>query len=285
MKLKQRLPREEWLAVPRENGIARQMAAIGRRSDKISSGLGVPCLIMAGDNGIGKSHTILQNTGPDAIRLSPKDYRDVAAAIDASGGTRPVILEEASWMFTSLRAINILKKATDRAGPAFELKRIPPEEPGLPPTWVKTYVKCPLFISVKTDLAEWEAEARYKMVRGDLRALFERVRPDVIHATPAEKMEYALYLALCHGMLDRVRGEVHARISLDVQNRAIQFFVENADHLRDHSPRTLTQIAEHLFDNRRHERVVTKRGRPFDLDAANSAQVAVHDLTIHDKGC
>jgi hypothetical protein len=231
---KNRTTLADWQAVAIENRVARDLARAALWAEQVCDG-SRPVAYICGVAGVGKTHAIRQGLhiakarGLAPIYCNPTSYREMVDAYAEAGGKRPVVFEEADQVFGTERMLNILKIATDEAGP-----RVYSEDGKRP---VK--LDAPTLVASNRDLND---DALFEpKLRPHIQALRSRSAPLVITADPHLLWEYACHLAITKGLIrQNNRGQ---GISLRIQDAALAWFTEHLWRLDEVSPRRLREIA------------------------------------------
>lgn len=240
--LRRRTTEADWDIVDEENPLARQMRTARRKTEAVIQGF-ARVAYLSGGAGVGKSHAIseaIQATGARVLRAVPDDYRQLIKLFDRSQGKVPLVLEECDHILRSLRSLNILKLATDSAGAQEMEVYVPPKKRSQEGTHKMIRLTAPICVALNGDLTndkEWPRECI-----PHIRALRDREAPFNIQADAEAWWEYAVFLALRKGMLRKTEDRQHD-IPLRIQNKAIQWFTENAWRQTNLSPRRLVKIA------------------------------------------
>ena len=207
---------------------------------------------LCGQPGLGKTNAIkaaLAAAGLVGLFRKIANPNDLIAAFDeASDLGQPLILEESDSVFLSPGQVNILKLATDQAGRREITARLPEidEDTGKSRTVVRTVsLTAPLIVTSNKDLRN--PASFDKKMRDHIAALVSRSKPVYLGAAVPVQWEYACYLAICKGMIERPDEANLAPIA--VQNAALEWFTVNLNRLADGSPRTLKEICKFISYN------------------------------------
>ncbi len=218
------------------NKIARQLRIAKADVEEVLNGTRGAAYIMGGA-GVGKSKVIadaLKGYPHKALRFEPATTNDLYQAFYDAHGRRPIVLEDGGdFIWRSRKAKELLRNATDLAGPrATQFK--PPKHKE--PTTIS--LKAPLIVSSNATPQGMGLDAHTT-------ALFNRAQPTVIDTDRDEMVEWALYLGAARGMLE-TSEDGRASYSAHTGAKAMEWFWQNQNRLDHPSPRTLRKIA-HLF--------------------------------------
>ena len=244
----------QWRKVPSENPIARQIELVRFKLADVgqAGGVGLRALYICGPQGIGKTHSIVEqeavwrsrNLLP--IRCRPRNVHELVDQFKEAKGLGPLIMEEADIIFRSKPMFEILKQATDPKTPDvfYKMAKTPEGK-----RRVAINLNVPIVVSTNMDL--WDDAQWDKTLVNDRDALFERSAPIALMRDPFMLWEWSVYLAL----VSHLTREVSVRNpnggrpltqsnSLSVQDEAIRWFTDNVSALNSISPRTLKKASE-----------------------------------------
>lgn len=225
---------EDWQAVAADNPIACDLNRATSWVEQVCQGSRTVAYI-CGAAGVGKTHAIgrglqiAKSRGLEPVYCNPATYREMVEAYAEAGGKRPVVFEEADQIFGTERMLNILKIATDEAGP-----RVYGQNGKKP---VK--LDAPTLVATNQNLNDDALFA--PKLRTHIHAVRSRNVPLVISTEPLLLWEYSCYLAIAKDLIrHNNRGQ---GISVHIQNMALEWFTQNLWRLDEVSPRRLRGIA------------------------------------------
>ncbi|MBM1169611.1 ATP-binding protein [Microvirga arabica] len=260
--LKPRRTAEDWDAVEDENPLAKQMRTVQRRAEQVIRGY-PPVCYLSGGAGLGKSFAILQairSTGATVIRAMPKNVRELEHFFERSNGTTPLIFEECDHLFNSTNSLNLLKIATDSAGPRSIEVYVAPKKRSESGSFKTIPLTAPTIIACNGDLSNdcvWPTACV-----PHIEALRSREQPLYIQGDHTARWEYATYLALRRRMLTKT--ETGIDVPLQVQNEAIQWFADTMWRQSEVSPRRLMKIVNVMMADHLEKKRVQRSGSVHD---------------------
>lgn len=240
----------DWQAVPQTNQLCRDVEDAARKIGYVLDSAKSAEIVayVCGQAGLGKSHAIrtaLTERGLTGCFRAVSSYRDLIKAFeDAHRLRQPLILEESDQVLWSERQANVLKEATDAAGPrrlTFETRE--KDEDGKLVKVTKTvHLTAPLIVTSNKDMRDLSSFDR--TMRPHVAALASRSAPIFLGADRITQWEYACYLAICHRMLHK--PDEKTSVPLGVQDAALRWFTTNLNRLPDASPRTLKHVCKYI---------------------------------------
>ncbi len=173
----------DWQAVPQTNQLCRDVEDAARKIGYVLDSAKSAEIVayVCGQAGLGKSHAIrtaLAERGLTGCFRAVSSYRDLIKAFeDAHRLRQPLILEESDQVLWSEKQANILKEATDAAGPrriSFET-RVPDEDGKLQKVTKTVHLTAPLIVTSNKDMRDLSSFDR--TMRPHVAALASRSAP------------------------------------------------------------------------------------------------------------
>lgn len=243
---------KDWESVPKTNELCKAFKLAVRKIGYVldAEKTARVAAYLCGPPGLGKSYAVdaaLKAKGVEGYRPSIRDYRALIRAFEYGVKNRmPLVLEEADHLLRSERQAEVLKIATDAAGPRWTVVE---ERKKLGGQWIThcrgVSLATPLIVTSNQDWRDLSSVD--KDMRSHVEAIQSRSDPIYLTGNLVARWEYSCYLAIVKRMLWKGLGQ--KSIPPSVQNLALEWFTINANRLREVSPRTLRDICEHISYN------------------------------------